>query len=64
MLFSSLATSSEGHKKPKSVIAGLGFKGAKGKADPKKRLDLEIKLVNRIIEQGEEYTKMGKTEDT
>ena len=41
------------------MIAGLGFKGVKGKADPKKRLDLEIKLVNRIIGQNAYFVPLG-----
>jgi len=33
----------------KCEITGLGFKGVKGKADPKKQLDLEINAVNILI---------------
>ena len=41
----------ECNNKPICVIAVLGFKSAKGQAGPKKRLDLEMKVVDKLIGQ-------------
>jgi len=39
------------NKTSEGVTTGLSFQGVKGKADLKKRLDLEIKVVNKGIGQ-------------
>jgi len=42
------------------VITGLGFKSVKGQVDPKKRLDLEIKVVDKEIGQNAYFVVFAK----
>ena len=42
------------------VITGLGLKSVKGQVDPKKRLDLEIKVVDKEIGQNAYFVVFAK----